>query len=245
MLVLFPFESVFYESAGVPVTFVGHPAVESLGSPPPREVLLERAGLDPMRPVVALLPGSRLSEVRRLLPRMIGAGKKLQERRPALQFVIPRARTIPEGHLEEYVRASRLPGVRVVADDYPEILTACAAGVVASGTASLDAALAGLPIVVVYRMQPASYLLARLLVRVEHFAMPNLVAEERIVPELLQGECTKEAIAEAVNRYLDDPEEAARVRTRLEQVRRRLGDAGAYERAATAVLQEAEARAKA
>jgi lipid-A-disaccharide synthase len=244
VLVLFPFETAFYERAGVPVTFVGHPAVESLGPPPPRQGLLERAGLDPSRPVVALLPGSRLAEIRRLLPRMLGATKLLLDRWPGLQFVIPKATTIPGGQIEAYVQESGLPGVRVVTGLYPEILTACTTGAVASGTASLDAALMGLPIAVVYRVHPVSYLLGRLLVRVEHVALPNLVAGERIVPELLQGDCTPRGIAAALARYLAEPEQAARVRERLEQIRRRLGDKGAYDRAATAILREAESELK-
>ncbi len=238
MLVLFPFERAFYEQADVPVTFVGHPVVDRQLEPVDREGLLRRIGLDPGRPVVALLPGSRRSEVARLLPPMLGAAAVLRRRRPELQFLMPRARGLAEGLLLEAVRASGLDEVRVHTGDYPEVLGACTAGVVASGTASLESAVAGLPIVVVYRIQPLTYLLGRLLVRVEHIALPNLVAERRVVPELVQGECTPERIATAIEAYLDDPAHAERVRAELDEVRRRLGEPGAIGRAADAVLEE-------
>ena len=186
MLVLFPFESPFYDGCGVPVTFVGHPAAAGSASPPdPR--LRERLGLPPSGPIVALLPGSRRGEVTRHLPILLEAARRLRRRRPAPSFIVPRARTVPPGLLEEIVASSGVEGVVVHAGDYPAILGACAAGAVASGTATLDAALAGLPSVVVYRMQALSYLLARRLVRVPHIALPNLVAGRRIFPELVQG----------------------------------------------------------
>jgi lipid-A-disaccharide synthase len=245
MLVLFPFETRFYEEAGVPVSFVGHPAVEEAGSAPEREAVLRRAGLAPERPVVALLPGSRRGEVSRLLPPMLAAARELRRHRPELQFLIPRARMLSEDVLAGEVGRSGLDGVRIHSGDYPGILTACGAGAVASGTASLESALAGLPMVVVYRMQPLSYLIGRLLVRIEHVALPNLVVGRRVVPELVQSRCTPAAIAAALAGYLDDPRRASRVREELGEVRRRLGGPGAYARAARAVLAELGAPSRA
>ena len=126
----------------------------------------------------------------------------------------------------------------VHAGDYPSILGACAAGAVASGTATLEAALAGLPMVVVYRMRPLSFLLGRLMVRVDHVALPNLVAGRRVVPELVQWECTPERIARVLFEYLASPAKAAEVRSALAEVRERLGGPGAFDRAAEAVLSE-------
>ncbi len=239
MLVLFPFEVPFYEAQGVPVTFVGHPAVEHGLEPFEREELLRRIGLAPAGRVVALLPGSRPSEVELLLPALLAAARILREGRSDVEFVIPRARTLPEGLLEEGVRRAGLEEtVRVHSGDYPSILRACAAGAVASGTATLDAALAGLPTVVVYRMNLLTYLLGRWLVRVDHIALPNLVAGSRVVPELIQGECTPSRIAREIGRVLDDPSRAGEVRAALGEVRGRLGPPGAYGRAAEAVLRE-------
>jgi lipid-A-disaccharide synthase len=239
MLVLFPFETRFYDEAGVPVTFVGHPVAED--APAASAVdLRERAGLHRDRPVVALLPGSRRSEVARLLPVMLGAARLLRGRRPDLQFLLPLAPDLRREWVEGIVGDSGATGVRLHQGDFPQILRVCATGVVASGTASLEAAVVGLPMVVVYRMGPLSYLVGPLLVRVEHIALPNLVAGRRVVPELVQGECTPRAVAERVGRFLDHPEAAARVRAELAQVRQRLGGPGVFERAAEAVLAELE-----
>ena len=236
MLVLFPFEEVFYREAGVPVTFVGHPAAETR-PPSDRNRVRVDAGLDPDRPLVALLPGSRRQEVRRLLPVQLSALERVRRARPGLQAVIPRARTLPAGLLESM--AERSGGhVRIVDGPYPEILEASDVAAVASGTATLDAAVASVPTVVVYRIQPLSYRVARRLVRVEHVALPNLVAGRRIFPELVQEDCTPERVAEALQRFLDDSALAEEVRSSLRQIRRHLDGDGAYERAARAVLAE-------
>jgi lipid-A-disaccharide synthase len=236
MLVLFPFEVPFYEEAGVPVSFVGHPVVESLATLGAGE-LRRRVGLDGDGPLVALLPGSRHSEIGRLLPPILGAAARLRRERPEVDFVIPRARTLAESVLAAAVAESGLDRVRVHSGDYPGLLTACDAGVVASGTASLEAAVAGLPVVVVYRVQPLTYLLGRALVRVDHVALPNLVAGRRLVPELVQGDCTADNIRRELGRLLD-PVEAGRIRDGLAGVRERLGGPGAFERAADAVWDE-------
>jgi len=238
MMVLFPFETRVYEEAGVPVTFVGHPVAESVAEPRSRDELCRAAGLDPSRPVVALVPGSRRSEVSRLLPPMLAAAARVRERHPDVQWLIPVAPGLPRALLEEGVRSSRLPDVSFHEGDFPEILTVCAAGAVASGTASLEAAVAGLPMVVVYRVNLVSYLVGRMLVQVDDIALPNLVAGRRVVPELIQGDCTGDRIAGELLRYLDQPEEAARVRDELSGIRERLGGPGVFDRAAAEILAE-------
>ena len=184
MLVLFPFESAFYEREHVPSTFVGHPAAGARAVAS-RGELLPRLGLDPARPVVTLLPGSRVGESARLFPVMLAAAKTLRRTHPSVQFVVPAAKTLPPGFLQAMAEQAGPAGLLVHEGDYPAILEVADAGVVASGTATLDAALSGLPFIAVYRMQALSYLIAKLLVRVEHIALPNLVAGERIVPVLL------------------------------------------------------------
>jgi lipid-A-disaccharide synthase len=241
VLVLFPFEQAFYDAEGVPASFVGHPA--AAGAPRAlRSEVLSRFGLDPDRPVVALLPGSRPGEAGRLFPILLDAAARIAVRRPTAQFVVPRASTIPEGFLERRIAADRHPPVAIRPGAYPGILEVADAGAVASGTATLDAALAGLPFVAFYRMAPLTYAIARSLVRVDHIALPNLISGRRIVPELVQAEATPAAIAEAVLRLLDDPEAAGALRKDLAGIRQSLAGDGAFRRAAEAVLAEAEAK---
>jgi len=238
MLVLFPFETGFYESEGVPVTFVGHPAAERATRAHDRGALLRGAGLDPAREVVALVPGSRGIEVERILPTLLRSARLVQARRGDVQFVVPLAATVRRDSVEARVRSAGLSDTVVHGADFPEILGACQAGAVTSGTASLEAALAGLPMVVVYRVRWPSYLLARALVRVEHAALPNLVAGRRIVPELIQHELRPETVAGHLLGYLESPDRTLAVRKDLADVLRRLGEPGAFDRAADAVLAE-------
>ncbi|HVQ26446.1 MAG TPA: lipid-A-disaccharide synthase [Planctomycetota bacterium] len=241
MLVLFPFEVSFYSEAGVPVTFVGHPVVEKATAAADTAELARRAGFDPGQTVVALLPGSRRSEVERILPVMLEAALLLRRERPGLGFLLPLAPGLDRAVVDRHVEAAGLDGLRVHAGDFPDILRVCAAGAVASGTASLESAIVGLPMVVVYRVAPLSYWIGRALVRVEHIALPNLVARRRVVPELVQADCTPARIAAEIERYLAAPAEASRVRAELGGIRRELGRPGVFERAAEAVLAELDA----
>jgi len=241
VLVLFPFETGYYDQAGVPATFVGHPVLDRFGEPRDAAELIRSAGLDPARPVVALLPGSRRSEIERILPGALESAILLGQRHPGVQFLLQRASTLPSELIEGPLRDAGLDEAVMHDRDYPDILTACSAGVVASGTASLEAAVAGLPMVVVYRAHPVTYRIARLLVRLDHVAMPNLIAGRRVVPELMQGEFQPERVAGLLDEYLTSESRASEVRKDLDEVRRRLGGRGAYDRAAEAVLEEIDA----
>jgi lipid-A-disaccharide synthase len=238
MLVLFPFETDFYEQAGVPVTFVGHPLAEPGPEPRSRVELCAAAGLDPGREVIALVPGSRRSEVERLLPPMLEAARRVRQRRPEIQSLVTLAAGLPREWFEQRVASADAGDVRVHAGDFPEILSVCAAGAVASGTASLEAAVVGLPMVVVYRMGRVSHLIGRALVDLPHIAMPNLVARRGVVPELVQNDCTSARIAEELLGYLEEPERARLVRAELGEIRGRLGGPGVFERAAEQILLE-------
>ena len=242
MLVLFPFEVSFYERAGVPVTFVGHPAAGDQRAAPGRAEARHRLGLEPLRRALALLPGSRQGEVARVFPVMLEAVRLVRSQVPDVVVLVPRARTLPDGFLEDAVRSSGQDDVRVTpAGSYGDVLAACDAGAVTSGTATLDAAVAGLPMVVAYRIHPLSYALARRLVRIDHIALPNLVAGRRLVPELVQAECAPGPMAGHLLTLLRDPERAAAIRAELLRVRESLAGSGAFERAAAAVLAEAGA----
>jgi lipid-A-disaccharide synthase len=242
MLVIFPFEEALYREADVPVTFVGHPLVDLVRAPANPAAFLESVGLDPKRPVVALLPGSRPKEIGHNLPPVMGAVERLAAQRPDLQFPLALAPALDPAAVADAVGS--LP-VRVVANQTQGVLASCTVAVVASGTATVEAALLGAPMVVVYRLAPLTYLLGRRLVKVPHFAMANLIAGERVVPEVIQRELTPERVAAEVRALLDDPGRRQRMREGLAEVRRRLGKPGASARAAEAVLDVARQSKKA
>ncbi len=236
MLVLFDFEREFYRNADVPVTWVGHPLAEAPPDTSDLADLRRRIGLQPDSTAVALLPGSRASEIKRHMPVLLGAAALLRRERPALEFLVPLAPSAPGCVVRDTIRDSGLERIHVHAGDFPGVLRFCTAGAVASGTASLDAAMVGLPMVVIYRMSPITYWIGKRLIQVDHIAMPNLIAGKGIVPELLQDECNAARIAAELDRYLGDPSHAESVRNALQAVSRKLGDPGVYARAAERVL---------
>src|SRR2546425_145134 len=205
MLVILPFEEEIYRRAGVPVEFVGHPLLDLVQKACTREQALRSLGLDPKRPTVALLPGSRRNELRAHLAIMLDAARRLREEFRDLQFLIPVAPTFDTGGLEAILRDERRragaagsPGADLgcvlVGEGRYDAVAACDAAVVASGTATLETALLGVPMVIVYRMNPLTFALARLISDVPHVGMPNLIAGSRIVPELVLRACTPERI---------------------------------------------------
>jgi lipid-A-disaccharide synthase len=238
MLVIFPFEEAFYKEQGIDATFVGHPLIEILRAAGPRltrEEAARRFGLDPNRRIIGLLPGSRIKEARRNLPPILGGARILQERFNDLQFLIPVASTLTRETMAGMVD---LPGVVFTQDALYEALNLCEAAVVSSGTATVEVGLIGVPMVIVYRLHPLTYRLARRMTQLETFGMVNLVAGRRIVPELIQHECTSEKIAASIERYLVDAEHAERTREALLEMRGALGGPGAFE-AAAAIIGEA------
>ena len=233
MMVIFPFEEALYREAGVPVTFVGHPLVDLVHPPADKRGFVQGLGLDPERPVVALLPGSRPKEIAHNLPPLAGAVEKLAGERPELQFLLALAPSL--GFRAVADALGSLP-VHIVANQAQGVLASGTVSVVASGTATVEAALLGAPMVVVYRLAPLTYLLGRRLVKVPHFAMANLIAGERVVPEVIQRELTPERVAAEVRALLDAPGRREVMRAGLAEVRRKLGAPGASGRAADAVL---------
>jgi lipid-A-disaccharide synthase len=233
VLVIFPFEEQIYREAGVPVEFVGHPLVDLVGVDTGRETFLRAQGLDPSAPVVAVLPGSRSSELRRLLPTLVEAAREIRPAIPSAQFVFARARHLDDRLFEP---ARTLPGSTIVESQTDAAIAASDIVLTASGTATVQAALHDRPMVVVYRVSPLEYALGRRFVKVDTFAMVNLIAGGRIVPELIQDEFTAGAVAREAVSLLTDADRAARMRRGLMAVRARLGGTGASRRAALAVL---------
>ena len=234
MVVILPFEEDFYRSAGVPVTFVGHPLVDTISPRCGRDEFRAHHRVADGRPLVALLPGSREQEVRRIFPAMLGAARLLAARTGA-RFVA--AASSPDRERQLRAASAAGPGeIDVVQGETYEAVAAADLAVVASGTATLECACLGTPMVVVYRVSPVSWWLACHLVRVPHVAMTNLIAGCRLVPELLQGEARPERIAEVSEDLLGSESHRQEMKSGLAEVRRSLGPSGAAGRAAEAVL---------
>jgi lipid-A-disaccharide synthase len=234
MLVIFPFEEAIYRQAGVPVEFVGHPLIDLARPSVARDSFLTRLGLVPSAPTVAILPGSRPAEVSRILPDLAAAAGRIRRDVPGAQFVVARAPQLQDS-LFDVVRAAG-PGFTVVEGDTDTVLASADVALMASGTATVQSALHDTPMVIVYRMSALSYRLARRLVKLDTIGMVNLIAGEKIVPELVQDAFTPDAVAREAVAMLTDREQAARVRQGLARVRERLGGPGASRRAAEAIM---------
>lgn len=233
VLVIFPFEAPIYERAGIPVRFVGHPLVDLARAARPRGVVLRGHGLRPDAPTVALLPGSRPNELRRIAPVLAAAQPRIRARVPGVQFIVARAPNLPDDLFAPFG-----DGV-VVRDATDEVLASSDVVITASGTATVQAALHERPMVVVYRVSPLSYRLGKPFLTVDMYAMPNLVAGRRIVPELIQDECTPDRIASEAIALLTEADRHTQTREALRGVRDRLGAPGASGRAADAILEVA------
>jgi lipid-A-disaccharide synthase len=240
ILVIFPFEPEIYRAAGVPATFVGHPLVDLASASSSREAFLSGLGFDPGRPTLALLPGSRPNEIRQILPTVVDALPRIVAGVPGVQFVLARAPRLADRSLAA-VAASPV-SIAVVERAADEVLASADAVVTASGTATVQAAIHECPMVIVYRVAPLSYALGRRLVHVDTFGMVNLVAGERISPELIQDGFTADAVADHAIQLLTDAEVHARAVAALRDVKARLGGGGASRRAAEIVLDVARKR---
>jgi lipid-A-disaccharide synthase len=244
VLVIFPFEEAIYRDAGVPVQFVGHPLLDLLTPVQPRAEFLSSVGLDPSRPTVALLPGSRPNEVRAILPDLVRAAGLVAGRVPAVQFLVARPPALDESHygaLRDPGLRARLP-IATVQSRTDEVLSASDLALTASGTATVQAAIHGCPMVIVYRLSALTYRFGKPFVRVQTYGMANLIAGERIVPELSQDAFTPEAVAAEAIDFLTNARRAADTRQALARVREKLGGPGASRRAAEAVLRVASRR---
>ncbi len=241
VLVIFPFEEKLYRDAGIPVEFVGHPLVDLVQATEPKDAFLRRHGLSTDAPTIAMLPGSRPNEVTRILSTLLAAAERIRARVAGAQFTIARAPSLDD-HLFDAVRTARFAPMALVEGDTDGVLAAADVALTASGTATVQTALHDTPMVVVYKLSPLTYRLGRPLVRLDTFGMVNLIAGEKIVPELIQDACTPDAVADEAVSMLTDPARAARIRTGLARVRERLGAPGASRRAAEAILRFVSSR---
>jgi lipid-A-disaccharide synthase len=231
MAVIFPFEKDFYAREGMEVSFVGHPFLDTVHIESPREEVLRRLGLEAGCRTIGILPGSREGEVRRILPDMLGTARILSQRLSPVQFLLPVADTLSE----EFIRniAGALPVKLALAKDrIYDAIGAMDVAMVASGTATLETALLGTPMIIVYRVSPLTYAVGRLLVDVDHIGIVNIIAGKAIVPEFIQGDVVPEKMADAIVQILSDEKKYGEIKENLSRVREKLGQPGASRRVA-------------
>jgi lipid-A-disaccharide synthase len=259
MLVIFPFEEEIYRKAGVDVSFVGHPLLDTIQPTKSKEEVCRKYGLDPDSPIIGLMPGSRKQEIERLLSIMLEASRRIAENRK-VQFVLPLAGNIPMGYIKERMaefekdrlnrtklsknqKEEKLPfPILVVRDEDYNIRRTMTLALVASGSATLENACLGIPMVIIYKVSFFSYLLARLLIKIPIIGLANIVAGKMVVPEFIQRKARAEEIAKVACHWLSNPGLMNEIREELKRVREKLGTPGASKRVAKIILEEVLAR---
>lgn len=237
MLVIFPFEVDLYRKEGVDAEFVGHPLLEVLRSNLDRKGFFKRYGLDPNKKLLGLFPGSRLQEVENIFPEMLKAARVI-EREHGMQAAVAVAPTLDEKQLQPFYN---LEGIHLIKDASYEVMAHSDFALVTSGTATLEMALFGTPMVVVYKTSWPTYLIGRALVRIKNIGLVNIVAGKRIVPELIQHRATGANLAREALKILRDESVLATMRGDLSKVKEQLGEVGASRRVAERVLQTTSA----
>jgi lipid-A-disaccharide synthase len=235
MLVLFPFEKKLYARHGYNADFVGHPLVDEARAHTPRDVFLNSIGLDPQKPVLGILPGSRPKEASRHLPVMLQAAQLIQKEQPDVQLILLKAKNLSPGIFTSHLNFA--PRGMRTSEDYYNALNACDAAIVCSGTATLETGLMTKPMVVVYKTSWLTWFIGRMLVKIPYIALVNIVAERKLAEELLQNNASPEAIAEETLKLLE-PARALKVRQDLSCIKTILGASGASQRAAGIVVEE-------
>ncbi len=246
MLVILPFEKEFYGRRDLDVTFVGHPLLDEIQVTRPPEDFLSSIGLSPEkpacqvvkmagRPVVALLPGSRQREIERLLPVMLKAASLLYQDNRRLQFVLIKAPTVEMRTIERYATNVPFP-LKIITEERYNALNAATLCLVASGTATLEAAILQKPMVIVYKTSLLTWILARLLIRIPYIGLVNVVAQKKIVPECVQFQATSGKIASEAKSLYKDEFKMKNIRAQLKKVKETLGEPHASRRAAQEVL---------
>jgi len=239
LLCIFPFEDAFFRGHGVPVTYIGHPLASRVRPSMPREVFFRKHNIPLDRPLIAVLPGSRCSEALRHLPELKKAAGILSGKRP-MTFLLPASPTCGAAFFETPLQGS---AIRAIEGEAWDTMAHCDVALAASGTVTVEAALLGAPMVTYYKVTPVSWALGKVLVDVPFYSMVNLIAEKKVVPELMQDDMTGERIAAEAGRLLNDPEERAKMKEGLSAVAARLaGEGDPMEHAADEIVKVFEMR---
>ena len=228
ILVILPFEEEFYRRRGVTVEYVGHPLLD--------EFKTFHCNPRSERPYIALIPGSRRGEIKRILPLMLTAARLYTREKPNTRFLIPVAPSIDLEFIKEMIPARLTDKIILLRQPLSQALQKVSFALVTSGTATLETALAEVPMVVIYKVNKLSYQLGKRLISVPHISLVNLIAEKEIVPELIQDDAVPEKIAAKMRSLFDNPENYLKICCKLKTLKEKLGQAGAPQRAADAII---------
>ncbi|MBI5183334.1 MAG: lipid-A-disaccharide synthase [Nitrospinae bacterium] len=235
MLVILPFEEAIYKKAGMDVEYVGHPFIDIVKPTMSKEEGYKRFGIEPNKKVIGLLPGSRKNEIDSLLLTMVSAAKIIKSRIPHIQFILPVAYTIDKDYIVSKIKGDSLD-IKIVEGYTYDVMNISDFLILASGSATLEAGLFGVPMVIVYKVNLLTYILGRILVMVRDKGLVNIVAGQRVVPELFQHKATPERIASSAITAIEDEGYYRFVKENLLVIRNSLGKGGASERAALSIL---------
>ncbi|MDH5484113.1 MAG: lipid-A-disaccharide synthase, partial [Gammaproteobacteria bacterium] len=220
------FEEKFYRKANVPVRFVGNPLVDEVKPSKSKQAAFEAYNLRDGQRVIGLFPGSRKSEIKRILPVQLAAAQLLKNRHPELQFILPIASTLSEADINPHLATYTALDIHLVKDKPYDVMQVCDAIIVASGTVTLEIALMGIPSVITYAISPISYFILKRLVTIEHVGLVNIVAEKGIVKEFIQHQATAKNLANEIDKILSDKDYRETMVNELNQVRAKLGKEG-------------------
>ncbi len=231
MAVILPFEPAVYKNVDLDVTFVGHPLLDVVRRKYTDRDARREFGLHEGMPTVAILPGSRESEVTKLLPEMLKAAELLKMKLPSVQFILPLAGTLRHDVISDMIQSSPVD-ISIIENNVYDVIGVSHCAMVASGTATMETALLETPMIIVYKVSPLSYFMGRIIINVDHIGLVNIIAEERIVPEFIQGDANGENMANEVYDILTNDARRDRMKQELKRIREKLGSPGAADRVA-------------
>lgn len=236
MAVIFPFETEFYERFQIPVRYVGHPLVDEVRTTMSKEAAQQHFGLDASHRTVGLFPGSRRGEVKRLLPIMLKAAKQLKQSHPELQFILPVASSLKPEMIQPCLDAVDVEVITVDGQSY-DVAQTCDAIMTASGTATLEIAMLGIPMAITYKVAWLTWVIVEHMIKIPHIGLANIVAGEEVAKEYVQNAATPEALSTEIGHILDDADYAAQMKDKLAEVKRKLGEGGGSQNLARLALE--------
>ncbi|OGW05477.1 MAG: lipid-A-disaccharide synthase [Nitrospinae bacterium RIFCSPLOWO2_12_39_16] len=235
MMVILPFEKEFYQKEGVEVEFVGHPLFEVINPALNKEGICKELGIDSKQLILGILPGSRKKEIAYILPEILKASSLIKEKYPSVQFLLPLSQSIEEDYLKNFI-TSEYSHINVVKGKNYDVMKVSDLLITKSGTSTLEAAIIGTPMIIVYKSSFFSYYLAKALVNVTYAGLPNLLAGKEVVPELLQYNMNAKNIAEKAIYFLEKKDRLKQMKEELKNIRYSLGEQGASKRTAEIIV---------